>query len=100
MPEIKFDILKVELGKKHEETITFENTDDTPMIVHGQSSDEKIFYYEPKNIVVPARSNIKAKIIYRPSSLEMEEGKICFKTNKNSKWIYHLSGYGLLQAHQ
>jgi len=28
----------------------------------------------------------------------MEEGKIFFNSDKNAKWTYHLSGYGLPQA--
>ena len=39
MPEIKFEVFKVELGKTHEEIITFENTEDTPMHVQGASTD-------------------------------------------------------------
>jgi hypothetical protein len=28
----------------------------------------------------------------------MEEGKIYFTSDKNAKWTYHLSGYGLPQV--
>ena len=37
-------------------------------------------------------------LIYRASSLEMEEGKLYFTSDKNAKWTYHLSGYGLPQT--
>ena len=37
------------------------------------------------------------KIIYRPSSLEVEEGKIYFESDRNARWVYHLSGMGLPQ---
>ena len=72
MPEIKFDIFKIELGKTHEEVVRFDNTEDTPMSVVGHSTDENIFYFEPKDILVPPHSEIKGKLVYRPSSLEME----------------------------
>jgi len=30
--------------------------------------------------------------------LELEEGKLFFTSDKNAKWTYHLSGYGLPQT--
>lgn len=46
---------------------------------------------------MPPRSKISISLLYRASSLEMEEGKIYFMSDKNAKWTYHLSGYGLPQ---
>lgn len=98
MPEIKLEPFQVELGKRQVETIILENTDDQPMNVIGKCSHPTIFSFEPEHIVVPAKSKQKVDIIYKASSLELEQGKISFNSDNNSKWQYHLSGYGLPQT--
>jgi hypothetical protein len=47
---------------------------------------------------VPPRSTVDNAIIYRASSLEIEEGKLYFVSDRSAKWTYHLSGYGLPQV--
>ena len=67
------------------------------MSVSSRSSHPTIFFPEKENFQVPPRSKISINLLYRASSLEMEEGKIYFMSDKNAKWTYHLSGYGLPQ---
>lgn len=98
MPEIKLESFKVELGKMHREVVTFENTDDCSMTITAKSSHPLIFFPEADVLKVPPRSQISTHIIYKASSLEVEEGKLYFLSDKNAKWTYHLSGYGLPQT--
>jgi len=68
------------------------------MIVTSKSTLPFVFHSELEIIKVPPRSTITTNIIYKASSLEMEEAKIYFVSDKNAKWTYHLSGYGLPQS--
>lgn len=82
----------------HQETVVFENTDDVEMKVSCKGSHPTVFYAETPNFTVPPRSKYQNKIIYRASSLENEEGKLYFVSDRSAKWTYHLSGYGLPQS--
>lgn len=68
------------------------------MVITSTSSHPKIFYVEKDVIKVPPHSQVTTYIVYCPSSLEVEEGKIFFCSDKQAKWTYHLSGYGLPQT--
>ena len=52
------------------------------MKVNGKCTHPKVFFFEPSNIVVPPKSELTAKIVYLPSKLELEEGKINFVSEK------------------
>lgn len=67
------------------------------MTVAAKSSHPLIFFSEHETLTVPPRSHISTNIIYKASSLEIEEGKLYFQSDKSAKWTYHLSGYGLAQ---
>ena len=58
--------------------IKFENHENQPLKISGVCSHLTNFFYEPSNIIVPPNSTLEAKIIYVPSRLELEEGKINF----------------------
>ena len=98
MPEIKMEPFQVELGKMHKEKVVFENTDDVAMTVICKSTNPSIFSSEHEQFTVPARSSCSNYLVYRASSLEIEEGKLYFSSDRNAKWAYHLSGYGLPQS--
>ena len=68
------------------------------MNVTATSSHPTIFFPEKDSFQVPACSQINLSLIYKASSLEMEEGKIFFASDKSAKWTYHMSGYGLPQV--
>lgn len=68
------------------------------MKISGKCTQPKIFYFEPSNIVVQPHSSLTAKLIYSPSKLEMEEGKVNFLSDRGEKWNYHMSGYGMIQS--
>jgi hypothetical protein len=67
------------------------------MKVTVKSSHPLIFFAEQTVLVIPPRSHINTNIIYKASSLEVEEGKLYFQSDRSAKWTYHLSGYGLAQ---
>ncbi len=68
------------------------------MTITAKSTHPNIFYVEEDVLVVQPRSKTTNWIIYKASSLENEEGKIYFVSDKNTKQTYHLSGYGLPQS--
>lgn len=93
--------MKAELGKNYVEIIKLENPEANTITVTGSCTNSETFYFQPDGpFTIPGKGFKEIKIVFRPTCLEMQTGKIHFISNNDLKWKYELNGTGILQAEE